>query len=183
MIFAPFDTETTGLTQHPQAPLRKQPRIIEFAGILTDGETIIDEIEFICNPGVIIEEIITKITGLKNEDLADKPPFSEFVPTVADFFKRADVAIAHNLSFDQSLLRYDLQRIDQFLADIFFPQILCCTVEQFFPMFGRRMKLEDLYQMYCGEFVQKHRALDDVRKLHQLCQETGVYDAFSAAAR
>ncbi|UVN13624.1 hypothetical protein FBPa24_0025 [Pseudomonas phage vB_PaeM_FBPa24] len=52
MIFAVWDTETTGLPFHQRVSLRKQPRIIEFAGVITDGEKILDEVEFICNPGL-----------------------------------------------------------------------------------------------------------------------------------
>lgn len=176
--FAVYDNETTGLTVHPKASITLQPRIIEFAGIITDGVEILDEIEFICNPDQAIEEIITKITGLKNEDLQDKPPFVEFVPQVAAFFAQADVAVAHNLSFDRSLLEYDLKRSGLMLSDINFPSILCCTVEQTMHQFGRRMKLSELYQLYVGEYVQKHRAMDDIRLLNQICLTMGVYDGF-----
>lgn len=181
-LFSVFDWETTGLTVHPDSDLDKQPRPIEFAGIITDGNEIIHQLEFICNPGMAIEEIITRITGLKNEDLAGKPPFEHFIPHLTEYFGKADVAIAHNLSFDRNITKYALARTDKELSDVNFPAICCCTVEQLLPLFGRRMRLEDLYNKFVGEYVQKHRALDDVLLLHKLCQKFGVYDAFSSAA-
>ncbi len=179
--FAVFDTETTGLTVHPLARLDQQPRIIEFAGIITDGVEILAELEFICNPGIAIEAIITEITGLTNKDLDDKPPFSNFVDDVGKFFAAADVAVAHNLSFDKALLEYDMIRAGLPFDKLGFPAIHCCTVEQTMPMYGRRMRLNELYELHVGEYVQKHRAMDDIKLLHAVCQKTGVYDAFATA--
>ena len=178
MLFAVHDWETTGLPFHFLGDLDRQPRCIEFAGIITDGETIFHQLEFICNPGIAIEEIITKITGLKNSDLEDKPTFSHFIPALKDFFGRADAAVAHNLSFDESMARYDLERLDLELKDINFPPLKICTVEQTMPMFGRRMKLIELYRHYVGEYEQRHRSLDDVMVLHEVCKKIGLYEAF-----
>lgn len=179
MLFALYDTETTGLPFHFQAELSQQPRIIEFAGIITDGKDVIDQFEIILNPSIAIEEIITKITGLTNEDLADKPDFIKAVPSIKKFFSQAEVAVAHNLSFDKAMLQYDLSRRGLDLSAIDWPQIEICTVEQTMPHFGRRMKLEDLYNRYCGTYVQKHRAMDDVQMLHEVCRKIGLYDVFS----
>lgn len=178
MLFAVYDTETTGLPFHFRSDLSSQPRIIEFGGIITDGVEIIDKLEFICNPGIAIEQIITDITGLKNSDLEDKPDISEYFTSMSAFFTQADAAIAHNLSFDKSMLQYDLQRRKLELADIYWPKLELCTVEQTMPMFGRRMKLIELYRHYVGEYEQRHRAVDDVMRLHEICQKIGLYDAF-----
>lgn len=176
MIFGVFDFETTGLTVHPLAELDLQPRPIEFAALLTDGENIIDTFEFIINPGMAIEEIITKITGLTNEDLENQPVFSEFIPKLKDIFGRADACIAHNLSFDKSITNYALQREGLTLDDVNFPELQICTVEQTYHHFGRRMRLEELYNLLCGKYEQKHRALDDVLLLHEICKTIGVYN-------
>lgn len=181
ILFSVFDWETTGLTVHPDSDIEKQPRAIEFGGIITDGKEIIHQLEFICDPGIAIEEVITRITGLTNADLRGKPFFKDFVPDLAHYFSLSKVAIAHNLSFDRNILKYDLERIDLELDDVCYPKIQCCTVEQLLPIFGRRMKLEDLYNKFVGQYTQKHRAIDDVLLLHKICQQFGVYDAFSTA--
>jgi DNA polymerase III epsilon subunit-like protein len=180
-LFSVFDTETTGLTAHPEADLKLQPRTIEFAGLLTDGVDIIDTVEFILNPGIAIEEIITKITGLTNADLEDKPDMEQYIGAMADFFGRSKYCIAHNASFDKSILKYDLERRGKVLADINFPKPIC-TVEQTFQQFGRRMKLQELYELYFGPYEQKHRALDDVILLHKVCQRIGLYKSLGGRA-
>ena len=180
MIFAPFDTETTGLPFHPDAELRDQPRVIEFACVLTDGKQIIDTYDFICNPHKQLEQIIIKITGLKDADLEDRPDFVEFVPQLRDYFGRADAVIAHNLSFDKIMMSNELRHAGLSLQDINWPSIEICTVEQTFHQYGRMMKLEELYNSLIGEYVQSHRALSDVKQLHQLCDVLGVYNVFSA---
>lgn len=183
MRFATFDNETTGLPIHFRGELDQQPRIIEFAGIITDGHEIIDRLDFIIDPGIAIEEIITKITGLTNADLAGKPKFSHYLPDLKKFFAQADAAVAHNLSFDEGMLRYDLERLGLDLSSICFPELRICTVEQTFPEFGRRMKLIELYEFYVGPYEQKHRAMDDVMVLDAVCQKTGVYQAFEEFAK
>jgi DNA polymerase III epsilon subunit-like protein len=180
MLFAVYDTETSGLPYHKDAPLSSQPRIIEFAGIITDGKEILHELEFICNPGIAIEQVITDITGLKNEDLADKPPFSEFSTELCDFFRRGDASIAHNAAFDRSMLEFDLKRIGKGLDYIYFPPLVICTVEQHFHQFGKRMRLIELYERFCGPYVQTHRAMGDVKLLHEMCKKTGVYAAYTS---
>jgi DNA polymerase III epsilon subunit-like protein len=186
MLFSVFDWETTGLPFHPDAELSKQPRAIEFGGIITDGESILEELEFICNPGVLIEPIITEITGLTNDDLADKPPFKHFLPQLANYFNSARGRIAHNLSFDKGILTFDLQRLGLALAAVNWhgPEgnaIEICTVEQTFHMYGKRMRLQDLYSIHFGAWQQRHRALDDVLKLHEVAKKEGVYEAFRNA--
>lgn len=182
-IFAVFDTETTGLTVHHQGEIEKQPRVIEFAGIITDGVDILHELEFICDPGIAIDEIITKITGLTNEDLKGRPKFEDFIPRMDDYFGRANIAVAHNLSFDESLLEYDLKRVGLKLDAISFPKYKCCTVEQTIPLFGRRMKLEQLYNMFIGHYEQKHRAMDDILLTHEICKHLGIYKSWNGALK
>ena len=178
MLFAVYDCETTGLPLHVEADLDRQPRIIEFGGIITDGESVLREVNFLCNPGVVLDQVITDITGLTDHDLYDKPPFIDYLPEVRDFFIEADCTVAHNASFDRNLLVFDLRRAGKTLKDISFPKLNICTVEETYLAYGRRMKLIELYSELCGEYVQKHRGLDDVMVLHEVCKRIGLYDAF-----
>lgn len=182
MIFTLIDHETTGLTSHYQSDLRLQPRSIEFALVKTDGKEILDKLDFISNPGFDVEQIITDITGLTNDELAEAAPFKTRIDDVAKFFVGSDAVIAHNLSFDRMITEIELRHQGLTLADINWPKLEICAVEQTYDQFGRRMKLEDLYNIYCGEYVQKHRALDDVMLMHELCGKLGVYSMFKEAA-
>lgn len=177
-----FDTETTGLTAHPKAERSIQPRIIEFAGVLTDGVEVLETLEFKCNPGIPLEAIITKITGLVDADLEDCAEFGDYAETLAMFFGKAEYSIAHNHSFDRDLLKYDLDRFGFGLADINMPEKNICTVEQTFHSFGRYMKLSELYEIYVGPYEQKHRALDDVLLLNRVCKEIGLFAALGVTA-
>ena len=180
MLFAVLDFETTGLPFHPKAPLRKQPKAIEFAALLTDGKEVLDTLEFICNPGVDVEPIITKITGLTNAALRTHKPFHTFIPQIADFLGRADAVIAHNLPFDRFIMESDLRRNEKVLADVNWPRIQICTIEQTVHEYGYQRRLQHLYEENIGPYVQKHRALDDVRLLHEVCKIKGVYSAYTS---
>ncbi len=180
MLFGVFDTETTGLPLHRDADLRHQPKVIEFGGIITDGHEIISSSDFICNPEQPIEQIITDITGLTDDVLSTYDPFRCHLEQLADYFAKCDVIISHNLSFDKGMMVFDTMRVGKRLRDIEWDgQIELCTVEQTFHQYGRRMRLQELYALLVGPYVQKHRALDDVRLLHEVCQKIGLYESFT----
>lgn len=174
MIALIFDTETTGLPKHPDAKDEVQPRIIEWGGVLANEEgEILAELNVLMNPGQKLEEIITKITGLTDEDLADQPSFAERAAELRPFFHRADVLIAHNLPFDRTLMELELKRAG--IRDWPWPPRMLCTVQEHAEEWGRRPKLLELYQHYTGEPLdQKHRALDDVIALTKVCKLSGV---------
>lgn len=183
MIFSLFDTETTDLTLHPQADLDKQPRIVEFAGVHTDGNDILRDVQFLCNPHRRIAPAAAKVNGLSEDDLFDKPNFAHYLDVVQPFFQEAQVVIAHNLSFDKQMMTVEATHMGVTLETFSWPAIEICTVEQTFPMFGRRMKLEKLYEIRFGEYKQKHRARDDLNLLHAICKSFGVYDAIKRSLK
>jgi DNA polymerase III epsilon subunit-like protein len=160
-----FDTETTGLTLHPYAKQALQPRIIEFAALKVDefGNEL-GELEFLCHPGQQITPEITKITGIKNEDLSGKPVFGAHLAEIKEFFTGVDGLICHNLPFDHALLAGELEICG--CTDFPWPRQNICTVQEFEPLWGRRMRLIELYQATTGkEYKQTHRGMDDVRAL------------------
>lgn len=173
--YAIFDTETTGLPLHRTVSLDKQPYIIEFGGIITDGEEIFEEIEFLVKPPIWITEEITKITGITNEDMIGLEMFDERVEKIAAFFSKADSVIAHNLAFDKKMVDFAVRREGLSLADVNWPKTEICTVEATYDRYGRRMKLQELYTMHVGELVQTHRAIDDVKMLFEVAKKVGVF--------
>lgn len=181
MLFAVIDTETTGLLKHPSVSAAEQPRVIEFAGILTDGDDILDELVFRANPGEPLEAIITKITGITDEALSVEGPFAGSVGKLTEFLSKAQCAIAHNMSFDSGMLNVECARMHIDLDDIGMPKLRICTVEQTMPHFGRRMKLGELFERAVGPIKNAHTAMGDVRMLHEVCKVYGIYDALKAA--
>lgn len=161
-----FDTETTGLTQPSCAELKSQPRIIEIgaAKVEVPSGKVIATLTALVNPGEPIPEIITKITGITNEELSEQPAFKEHLPALRVHFTGSIALIAHNAPFDRALLDYELARAK--VTDFPMPPETICTVSEFNHIFGRNMKLTELYEHFCKkELQQTHRALDDVEAL------------------
>ena len=166
-----FDTETTGLVQPATVPLTQQPQIIEFAAIKVDSKLkVIDRLEFKCNPGRPLPEIITKITGITDADLKNEKPFSHYYMDVANLFLGERAALAHNFPFDRDLLTFELRRINKG-RNFPWPIQHICTVELTRHITGKFMKLTALYEHAFGKKLdQKHRAMDDVEDLLEVCK-------------
>lgn len=176
-----FDFETTGLTLHPSAPLRKQPHAIEFAGAIYDCGTgsLVREYVTLINPGddVEVSDEITKITGISHAQAhaPGVPTFDEVCNEIADCFRESDISVAHNHPFDSSILQFQLERM-QFSGEFPWCKIQVCTVEWFKPLYGRRAKLTEIYERVMGEkLAQTHRALDDVQALAAVAMKEKVW--------
>jgi DNA polymerase III epsilon subunit-like protein len=162
-----FDTETTGLLQPDAVPLNGQPKIIEFAAIKLNDKTLkeVGRLEFLCNPGAPLPEIITKITGITDADLADLPGFDAHYADLCEFFLGERNLVAHNITFDVGMLKNDLLRIGK--STMFpWPQNQLCTIDSSYSIRGRRLKLSILHEMVTGApHVDAHRAMADVEAL------------------
>lgn len=171
-----WDTETTGLVLHPGAELNKQPRIIEFACAFiscVDGE-LLQTHSHLINPQRPLPAEITKITGLKDEDVASQPTFEQVLPKLRGLFKAAYAMLAHNLPFDKAMLSNDLARHD--VTDFPWPRVELCTVGLYSGEWGRDMRLKELYQHATGKpLAQTHRALDDVMALVEIVQAQRIW--------
>jgi len=160
-----FDSETTGLIENRSRALSRQPEVIEFYGCLVDLSTgkIAEELDLLIRPkGLPLEERITQITGLRDEDLADAPSFGEVAERIKKLFAKAPVAIAHNATFDRDMIEIEFERLG---IEIQFPRLLC-TVEQSIHVRGHRLTLSALHEHLFDEaFVGAHRAREDVAAL------------------
>lgn len=171
-----LDFETTGLTLHPDAPAHKQPKAIEVGAMKLDPATgvVVAELSQLINPGEQISAEITKITGITNEQLVGQPTFVEFLPQLREFFEGGTCLMAHNLPFDSSILRYELQRLG--VTDFPWPEKSLCTVGAYKDAWGRNPRLIELYPAVTGKpFVQEHRALDDVAHLVEIIQKDELW--------
>lgn len=171
-----FDFETTGLTLHPDAPVDKQPRAIEFGGALvrlSDGE-IVEEFSELINPGIPISEEITKITGIDDEAVRGAPRFLTVLPKLRRAFDSAVVMVAHNEPFDEAILRHELAR--NFVKHFPWPERKVCTVGLYRGQWGRNPRLIELYEAVLGKPLQQtHRALDDVKALIEILDAEALW--------
>lgn len=164
-----FDTETTGL---PRNTLRqKQPRVIEFAGILwDDADDSEQEHTWLFNPGIPIEPGASRTHKLTNDMLQEAPSFAKHAPAIRALLMLADRAVAHNLFFDMHLLSCEFRRADT--VDVKWPPHNVCTVEATEHFTGYRLKLEALYRhLFSEDFREAHRALPDTRALLRCYKE------------
>jgi DNA polymerase III epsilon subunit-like protein len=165
-----YDTETTGLLKPDCTDVSQQPKIIEFAISIIDRKyDIVEDHSWLINPGEPISEEITKITGLTNDDLRDKPTFIEVLPEIIPVFQRLDRVIAHNMPFDHSMLVNELIRLGlQYKFP--YPTEWVCTVQLAQELiYGRRARMIELFKDTTGrELEQTHRALDDVHALVEI---------------
>lgn len=158
-----FDTETTDLIKNTARRLDKQPRIIEFFSISWDDETN-EEIEthILVNPGIAIPEIVIGITGITNEMIKDKPPFQLVASSIVNLINANDRPVAHNLSYDQSVIDFELKRLGGKIDW----KYGVCTVEATEHFKGHRLTLSALHEYLFGvAFTGAHRAEIDVRAL------------------
>lgn len=171
-----MDTETTGLLLPGSAPLDKQPKIIELALIELEAEDIMldvapivkREVSWLINPGEPLSAVITKITGLTDDDLKGKPRFPEVLPEILPWFFGAHGAICHNAPFDFGMLINELKRCGKEFAFPYPPNQIC-TVQHYHTTFGRRAKLTEVYARVMKKpLAQKHRAIDDTRALAEI---------------
>jgi len=182
MIAAVLDFETTGLCMHPQAKIAMQPRAIEIGiSMVDENGDVIAELGEMCNPGFKLDPVITKITGITDEDLADKPPFTALLPDIKRLMRNADILVAHNLPFDRDILRYELARAKE--TDFPWPARNLCTAQLYAEIWGRRPRLLDLYEWSIGvPLAQTHRAIDDVRALVEVVKKERLISLFHGLA-
>ena len=101
MLYAIVDIETTGGYASNNA-------ITEVAIVLHDGNREVKRYETLVHPGQSIPRFISVLTGITDEMVADAPYFDEIAPVVHDWLKD-NVFVAHNVNFDYSFLKHQLQ--------------------------------------------------------------------------
>lgn len=180
-LIAVFDTETTGLTLHPDADPDKQPKIIELGLALMDGRTgeVVETYNQLIQPGEPLTDEITKITGIADSALVGQPNFAMAAPEFAKLFAKAGHVVAHNLPFDKTMLMNELRRCG--VGDFPWPPGEHCTVALHREMWGRNPRLIELYEFAMGKpLAQTHRALDDVLALVEVIKALEIHKAIVA---
>jgi len=166
-----FDTETTGLLRTHLADDNKQPYICEFYGCIADLETGAppwSELHTLIKPPITMPEGALKSHQLTDAMLMNAPAFTEVADKIKDYIESAEVAIAHNFSFDQEMVDIQFERMGR---SVRWPYGIC-TVEQTIHLKGRRLKLAELYEyLFNQTFMDAHRARNDTQALLRICRE------------
>ena len=114
-----LDTETTGLE------VLQGHRVIEIGAVLmNDRKKSEEHFHTYLNPSRLIDEEASKVHGIMNEDLEDKPSFDEIAEEFLEFVDGATLVI-HNAAFDIVFLNNELK-----LASSKYPKLEdICEVE------------------------------------------------------
>lgn len=182
MIFTIFDTETTGLPLPGAAPLDKQPYVCEIGAVQFDTKTmsIVSEVSQLIKPPIPMPPEVIKIHGITDDMLLDAPTFMEAWDASGRAVGNAftwgvNYLIAHNAPFDVSLLQFEFARMG---VNIALPQAIC-SVQEYRHLYGRRLKLTELYKHFTGrEYAHKHRAVDDSKALLEALLAANFFDNF-----
>ena len=96
------DTETTGLE------VKQGHRVIEIGAVLlNDRKKSEEHFHTYLNPSRLIDEEATKVHGITNQDLEDKPSFDEIAEEFIQFVEGSTLVI-HNAPFDLGFLNTEL---------------------------------------------------------------------------
>ncbi len=116
MEYAIIDIETSGGKP-------KESKIIEIAIIIHDGTKVIEEYQTLVNPEKKIDWFVTKLTGIKNDDVKSAPKFYEVAKTVFKLLENR-IFVAHNIGFDYPIVRNEFKSLG---LDIRIPHL--CTIQ------------------------------------------------------
>ena len=130
-----FDTETTWLYSK-EKKIDEQPHIIQFAwifweigedGVFTQTE-VIDEL---FKPPIEIPVVASEIHHIYNVDVKDKPPIEEWIPSIIEKLNNTDIIIWHNIEFDLTAIRTEVNRLKlKWVLIDFAPQKTFCTMNE-----------------------------------------------------
>ena len=159
--FVVFDIETTGFNTFTD-------RIIELAGVKYKNGKVVEKFSELIDPEVMINETITKITGISNDAVLGKEKIDTILPKFISFIDGLPL-VAHNLKFDIGFVEYWIQvlRIGKtFKTKNFYDTLVLSQI--FFPHKTSNHKLGTLADFLEIKYENLHRALDDCKVTGEL---------------
>jgi len=115
MLYAAFDTETTGLSY-------TKDRIIELGAVIVDDSNneIVDRFSARINPHRSINPGAQAVHGISRKELEDEPEFKEVIYSFVDFLYPTSCIVAHNARFDINFIMCGIVRMrSKMLFEVF----------------------------------------------------------------
>jgi len=167
------DIETTGGSY-------LHSRVLEVAAVRFENGQMVDEFSVLLNPETYVPSEITRLTGIKAEDVVGAPIFSDIAERLYEFMDGA-IFIAHNVRFDYMFLKSEYGR----LGMDFSPKLLC-TVRLSRALYPDQKghSLAALIDRHNIPVLDRHRALEDARAIayfSQLAYDQVGNELFQAA--
>lgn len=169
-----FDTETTGFINKKEFDLEKQPRIVQFAGIVGNIEssgkyTEEKRINIFINPKIPIPYAASQVHSIYDVDVKDAPPIETCISDFLKDINEVDAIIGHNIEYDEDMIKLELRRLQRIHE--YNPKQVLCTMKStvdFCKLEGngnryKYPKLWELHKKLFGEyFAGAHDAMVDV---------------------
>ena len=164
--FLIVDLETTGLNP-------ENSEIIEIAALRVEDGIVVDKFHTLVKPSIgFIPPFITKLTGITNALVVDKPTIEQVFPHFLKFSENS-IIVAHNAQFDMSFLNSVSYQITG--KSIQNP-VLCTQnlAKRLFPDLPSK-SLVNLAYHFNIPYNKKHRALEDALVTFELFKKIVDY--------
>ncbi|HEY6556857.1 MAG TPA: 3'-5' exonuclease [Polyangiaceae bacterium] len=177
-----IDTETTG--RDPA-----NDRVVEVGCVVWQRGDVVTRQHWLVNPGRSIPQEAFDVHGIGDDDVRDKPAFSEIAGELVELLS-GSIPLAYNAEFDREFLKAELQRAGILHAAP--PPALRKGVEWIDPLVWVRELQKEEKSKALGEVCARlgivleraHRAASDaeaaVRVLHALCGDVRVPRTYAA---
>ena len=166
-----FDLETTGLDLVKDRVIQ-----ISYIKVFPDGRE--ERGNHLINPEKMIPQLVEDLTGIKNEDVKDKPTFKQMAQQLYQIFSGSDIAGYNSNHFDVPLLAEEFLRAG---VDFDFSKCRLIDVQTIYHKMERR-NLAAVYKFYCGRKMEDdftaHRADEDTEATYRVLQ--GQLDMYTA---
>jgi DNA polymerase-3 subunit epsilon len=155
-----LDLETTGASAD-------RDRITEIGLLEVVDGTLVGEWSTLVDPGCAIPPIITSLTGITDQMVADAPTFAEIAPRLLERLE-GRLLVAHNARFDYGFLRAEFRRVG-----IRFRSRVLCTVRLSRALFPehRHHNLDSVMERFGLSCSARHRALGDAQVVWAFARE------------
>jgi len=177
-----LDVETTG--RNPAVD-----RVVEVAVVIGRGGEVVARHSWLIHPGRPIPPEVTSVHGIKDADVADKPPFAVVAGDILAALAGA-IPAAYNAVFDRGFLLSELERAQVFPENP--PPAMRREVDWLDPLtFARELykhedsrALSEMASLLGISLVNAHRATDDaeaaLQVLYALAKDSRVPKAYGS---
>lgn len=148
-VYTVFDIETTGLSVN-------YDKIIEIAAVKIKNNHIVERYNTFVNPEQPLSELTTRLTSIKNSDVALARTIDEVIVEFHEFFKDT-IMVAHNAHFDMGFIYKTLKDYDLYQGPI--PTIDTLTIARsVYASELKRFNLKAVSRYFKVNLEQHHRA-------------------------